>query len=82
MPERPAGDPAIERGLASPPGRVEYAISSCGDFWLEARGDAAVGRITVAEHGRTRESVPLADVLAWIRSGGATALPAARPLSR
>ena len=53
------------------PGGQEYVISICGDFWLEVRGDQAVGRITVAEHGRPLETVPLSDMLAWIRSGGA-----------
>jgi hypothetical protein len=54
------------------PGARDYTISICGDFWLEVRGDEVVGRVTVAEHGRIKESVPLADMLAWIRSGGAT----------
>ena len=57
----------------------DYAISVCGEYWLEARDQQAVGRITVAEHGPVRESAPLADVLAWVRSGGATPL-AAQPL--
>jgi hypothetical protein len=56
------------------PGARDYTISICGDFWLEVRGDEVVGRVTVAEHGRIKESVPLADMLAWIRSGGATPL--------
>jgi hypothetical protein len=54
------------------PAAQDYVISICGDFWLEVRGDEVVGRVTVAEHGRIKESVPLADMLAWIRSGGAT----------
>ncbi len=57
----------------------DYGISYCGELWLEVRGTDAVGRITVARYGQTQESAPLADVLAWIRSGGATSL-APRPL--
>jgi len=60
--------------LKREPGTRDYIISVCGEFWLEVRGDQAVGRITVAEHGRARESIPLADMLAWIRSGGAAPL--------
>lgn len=82
MSEQPHGNHLIHRRLASQPGQVDYAISVCGDFWLEARGDQAVGRITIAEHGRTLESAPLAEVLAWLRSGGVTALPTPRPVSR
>jgi hypothetical protein len=54
------------------PGARDYMNSVCGDFWLEVRGDEVEGRVTVAEHGRIKESVPLADVRAWIRSGGTT----------
>jgi hypothetical protein len=60
--------------LKREPGTRDYIISVCGDYWLEVRGDQAVGRITVAEHGKIKESAPLADMLAWIRSGGATPL--------
>ena len=60
--------------LKREPGTRDYIISVCGEYWLEARGDQAVGRITVAEHGGIKESAPLADMLAWIRSGGATPL--------
>ena len=60
--------------LKREPGTRDYIISVCGEYWLEARGDQAVGRITVAEHGGIKESAPLVDVLAWIRSGGATPL--------
>jgi len=52
----------------------DYAISVCGEYWLEARGDQAVGRITMPQYGSVPEAAPLADVLAWIRSGGATQL--------
>ena len=52
------------------PTAQDYVISICGDFWLEVRGDLAVGRIIVPQHGRSLETVPLADMLAWIRSGG------------
>jgi hypothetical protein len=60
--------------LKREPGTRDYIISVCGDYWLEVRSDQAVGRITVAEHGRAKESVPLADMRAWIRSDGATPL--------
>jgi hypothetical protein len=60
--------------LKREPGTRDYIISVCGEYWLEVRGDQAVGRIKVAEHGGIKESAPLADVLAWIRSGGATPL--------
>ena len=60
--------------LKREPGTRDYIISVCGEYWLEARGDQAVGRITVAEHGGIKESAPLVDMLAWIRSGGATPL--------
>jgi len=52
----------------------DYAVSVCGEHWLEVRDDRAVGRITAAEYGFLMESTPLADVLAWVRSGGATRL--------
>jgi len=60
--------------LKREPGTRDYIISVCGEYWLEARGDQAVGRMTVAEHGGIKESAPLVDMLAWIRSGGATPL--------
>jgi hypothetical protein len=71
--------------LKREPGTRDYIISVCGEFWLEVRGDRAVGRITVAEHGPMKESAPLPDVLAWIRSEGATPLvptPIAGPPGR
>lgn len=52
----------------------DYALSECGEFWLEVRGDRAVGRITMPAYGLRLESAPLADVLAWVRSGGTTRL--------
>lgn len=55
-------------------GARDYALSVCGEFWLELRGDRAVGRITTPEFSPTLQSAPLADVLAWVRSGGATRL--------
>jgi len=64
---------AVQRSRG-PEAAGDYAISVCGEYWLEARGDQAVGRIAVAEHGQVRESAPLADMLAWVRSGGATPL--------
>jgi hypothetical protein len=52
----------------------EYALSYCGEFWLEVRADRAVGRVTAPEYGPTLQSAPLGDVLAWVRSGGRTRL--------
>jgi len=52
----------------------EYALSYCGEFWLEVRADQAVGRITASEYGHTLQSAPLADVLGWVRTGGRTPL--------
>lgn len=60
--------------LKREPGTRDYIISVCGEYWLEVRGDQAVGRVVVAEHGGIKESAPLVDMLAWIRSGGATPL--------
>ncbi|MGH7419244.1 MAG: hypothetical protein ACREKB_15825 [Candidatus Rokuibacteriota bacterium] len=74
---------ALKR-LGEPTAR-DYAISVCGEYWLEVRGGQAVGRIAVVEHGRMTESAPLPDMLAWIRSGGATPLapvPIAGPPGR
>jgi hypothetical protein len=71
--------------LKREPGTRDYIISVCGEYWLEVRGDQAVGRIAVADHGRVKDSAPLPDVLAWIRSGGATPLvplPIAGPPGR
>jgi hypothetical protein len=61
-------------------GEGDFAISFCGEHWLEARGQQAVGRITIARYGDVREIASLADVRAWLRAGGATPLaPAALP---
>ncbi|HET7854679.1 MAG TPA: hypothetical protein VFM04_09515 [Candidatus Methylomirabilis sp.] len=51
-------------------GGREYAISVCGEFWLEVRGDRAVGRITVKDYSNFLEWVPLNDMLAWLRASG------------
>ena len=59
-------------------GSSDYAISGCGAFWLAVKGDQAIGRVTATERGAPDESVPLASVLAWIRSGGATPLASSR----
>jgi hypothetical protein len=56
------------------PSESGYAISFCGEHWLEVRGDQAVGRITRPQYGEVLESVALADALAWVRSGGTTLL--------
>ena len=52
----------------------DYGLSVCGEFWLEVRGDQAVGRITTAQFSQALQSAPLADVLAWVRSGGTVPL--------
>ena len=73
-------------GFSSPPGAPEYAISVCGEFWLEIRGDRALGRITVDHHSAFREWVPVADMVAWLRSNGAAVrlspIPMPRPRRR
>jgi hypothetical protein len=51
-----------------------YGLSACGAYWLEVRGDQAVGSITAADYGRSTQSAPVADVIAWLRSGGSTPL--------
>jgi hypothetical protein len=60
--------------LQREPGSGDYAISGCGAFWLAVQGDQAVGRVTATERGASVESVRLASMLDWIRSGGATPL--------
>ncbi len=70
LPEQPPGDPSFREGFSSAPGNRQYAISICGDFWLEVRGDRAMGRITLTEHSNRRESVLLQDMVAWLRSNG------------
>jgi len=52
----------------------DYGLSVCGEFWLEVRGDQAVGRITTAQFSQALQSAPLAEVLAWVRSGGTAPL--------
>jgi hypothetical protein len=56
------------------PGEGDYAIAFCGEHWLQVRGEQAVGRITRPQYGEVLESVALADVLTWVRSGGAAPL--------
>src|SRR5882724_4565572 len=60
--------------LQREPGSGDYMISGCGVFWLAVRGAQAVGLVTATERGAPVESVPVASMLAWIRSGGATPL--------
>ena len=69
------------QGFASPPGWREYAISVCGDFWLEVRGETAIGRITVNDYSNFLEWVPLKDMLAWLRSSGKSPTLSPTPLS-
>jgi hypothetical protein len=64
---------AVKRSRG-PEAAGDYVISVCGEYWVEARGEEAVGRITMAQYAESTESAPLADVLAWVRSGGATPL--------
>lgn len=52
----------------------DYGLSVCGEFWLEVRGDQAVGRITTPRFSEGLQSAALAEVLAWIRSGGTAPL--------
>jgi hypothetical protein len=59
-----------------------YAISICGDFWLEVRGDRAVGRITAGTPSGRLEWVPLKDMLSWIRASGTGPGLFPTPLSR
>jgi hypothetical protein len=56
------------------PGSRDYAISGCGAFWLEVRGNQAMGSVTAAARDVSGESVALPQMLAWIRSGGASPL--------
>jgi len=70
LPEKTGETRPSWQGFASPPGRREYTISVCGDFWLEVRGETAIGRITVNDYSNFLEWVPLGDMLAWLRSNG------------
>ena len=71
LPEKTGEQPAAYReGFSSRPGNREYAISVCGDFWLEVRGERAVGRITVDHNSNVLEWVPLSEMLAWLRLSG------------
>jgi hypothetical protein len=63
---------AVHRSRAT--GEDGYAISFCGEHWLQVSGDHAVGRITLPRYGEAMEAAPLADILAWVRSGGAAPL--------
>ncbi len=60
--------------LQREPGSGDYAISGCGAFWLAVPGDQAVGRVSATERSAPVESVLLASMLTWIRSGGAKPL--------
>lgn len=52
----------------------DYAISGCGAFWLEVRGNQAMGSVTAAARDASAESVGLPQMFAWIRSGGTAPL--------
>lgn len=68
---------AVKRsGQATEPG---YTLSFCGEHWLQARGDQAVGRITLTQYGPDMQAAPLTEVLAWVRSGGAGPVPRTLP---
>ena len=81
LPEKTGETKPPWQGFASPPGQREYAISVCGDFWLEVRGDRAVGRITVKDYSNFLEWVPLNDMLAWLRATGKSPTLSPTPLS-
>jgi len=81
LPEKTGETRPPWQGFASPPGRREYAISVCGDFWLEVRGERTVGRITVNDYSNFLEWVPLEDMLAWLRSNGKSPTLSPTPLS-
>lgn len=81
LPEKTGETRPPWQGFASPPGRREYAISVCGDFWLEVRDRRAVGRVTVEHHSNFLEWVPLSEMLTWLRSGGTSSTLSPTPLS-
>jgi len=81
LPEKTGETRSPWQGFASPPGRREYTISVCGDFWLEVRGETAIGRITVNDYSNFLEWVPLGDMLAWLRSNGKSPMLSPTPLS-
>jgi hypothetical protein len=56
------------------PGSRDYVISGCGAFWLAVQSEQAIGLVNPYENYKLRESLPLAQVVAWVRSGGTTAL--------
>lgn len=56
------------------PGSRDYTISGCGAFWLQIRGNQAMGSITATARDTSSESVALPQMLAWIRSGGTAPL--------
>ena len=64
--------------LQREPASGDYAISGCGAFWLAVKGDKVVGRVAATKRDAPDESVLLASMLAWIRSGGATPLASSR----
>ena len=83
LPEPRVGDggSSFSEGFHSRPGNRQYAISVCGDFWLEVRGERTVGRITVNDYSNFLEWVPLKDMLAWLRSNGKSPTLSPTPLS-
>jgi len=62
--------PSFWERLFPSPRTSDYAISICGDFWLQVRDERAVGRIALPEFSSALQWVPLQDMLAWLRSGG------------
>jgi len=61
--------------------KSDFAISICGDFWLEVRDGRAVGRVTVEHYSNFLEWVPLSEMLTWLRSGGTSSTLSPTPLS-
>ena len=73
--------PSFWERFFSAPAESEYAISICGDFWIEVRAERAVGRITVEHHSNDLEWVPLNEMLTWLRSNGKALTLSPTPLS-
>jgi len=61
--------------------KSDYAISICGDFWLEVRDGRAVGRVTVEHYSNFLEWVPLSEMLAWLQSSGKSPTLSPTPLA-
>jgi hypothetical protein len=73
-------DSSLWGRLFPPTHKSDYAISICGDFWLEVRDGRAVGRVTVEHYSNFREWVPLSEMLSWLRSNGTSPTLSPSPL--